>query len=48
EEEIRQTIDLRRFPMPDDIADSGLFLCSPLANAVTKQTLEISCGEFHH
>lgn len=46
--EIRQTTDLRRFPMPDEIADMGLALCSPLANAVTKQTLEISCGEFHY
>ncbi|MGJ3507828.1 SDR family oxidoreductase [Enemella sp. A6] len=47
EEEILATIDLRRFPMPDDIADAGLFLCSPLAHAITKQTLEVSCGEFH-
>lgn len=48
EAEVLQTIDLRRVPMPDEIADAGLFLCSPLANAVTKQCLEVSSGEFHH
>lgn len=48
EAEVLQTIDLRRVPMPDEIADAGLFLCSPMANAITKQCLEVSCGEFYH
>jgi NAD(P)-dependent dehydrogenase (short-subunit alcohol dehydrogenase family) len=40
--------DLRRLPEPDQIADTIVFLASPLARAVTGQCLDVNCGEFHH
>jgi NAD(P)-dependent dehydrogenase (short-subunit alcohol dehydrogenase family) len=41
-------IDLRRLPEPDEIADTVVFLASPLARAVTGQCLDVNCGEYHH
>jgi NAD(P)-dependent dehydrogenase (short-subunit alcohol dehydrogenase family) len=40
--------DLRRLPEPDEIADAVVFLCSPLARAITGQCLDVNCGEYHH
>jgi NAD(P)-dependent dehydrogenase (short-subunit alcohol dehydrogenase family) len=40
--------DLGRLPEPDEIADAVLFLSSSLARAITGQTLDVNCGEYHH
>jgi NAD(P)-dependent dehydrogenase (short-subunit alcohol dehydrogenase family) len=47
-DEIAATIDLRRLPEPDEIADAVVFLASDLARAVTGQCLDVNGGEFHH
>ncbi|OLT27243.1 short-chain dehydrogenase [Actinomadura sp. CNU-125] len=47
-EEAAATTDLRRLPEPDEIADTVMFLLSPLARAVTGQCLDVNCGEWHH
>lgn len=39
--------DLKRLATPDEVARATLFLASDLASAVTGQTLNIDCGEFH-
>jgi NAD(P)-dependent dehydrogenase (short-subunit alcohol dehydrogenase family) len=39
--------DLKRLATPDEVARAALFLASDLASAVTGQTLNIDCGEFH-
>jgi NAD(P)-dependent dehydrogenase (short-subunit alcohol dehydrogenase family) len=46
--ETAASIDLRRLPEPDEIADTAVFLASPLARAVTGQCLDVNCGEYHH
>ena len=45
--ETAATLDLRRLPEPDEIADAVVFLASPMARAITGQTLDVDCGEFH-
>lgn len=47
-DEVAATIDLRRLPEPDEIADAIVFLASDLARAVTGQCLDVNGGEFHH
>ena len=47
-EETAATIDLRRLPEPDEVADVVVFLASPLARAVTGQCVDVNAGEFHH
>jgi len=47
-DEIIAGIDLRRLVEPDDVADAAVFLASDLARAVTGQTLDVNCGEYHH
>lgn len=47
-DEIAATVDLRRLPAPDEIADTAVFLVSDLARAVTGQCLDVNGGEFHH
>lgn len=39
--------DLKRLPEPDEIARAVVFLASPWATAITGQTLDVNCGEFH-
>lgn len=39
--------DLKRLPEPDEIADAAVFLASPMASAITGQTLDVNCGEYH-
>ena len=46
-DETASTVDLRRLPQPDEIADAVVFLASPMARAITGQTLDVDCGEFH-
>nr|GLK38999.1 putative Short-chain dehydrogenase/reductase [Rhodococcus wratislaviensis] len=40
--------DLKRLPTTEEVADTVIFLASPLASAVTGQCLDVNCGEFHH
>ncbi|QIX26507.1 SDR family oxidoreductase [Nocardioides sp. JQ2195] len=47
-EQVSQTVDLRRFPTPEEIADAAVFLSSDLASGVTGQCLDVTCGEVHH
>jgi NAD(P)-dependent dehydrogenase (short-subunit alcohol dehydrogenase family) len=47
-DEAAANTDLRRLPLPDEIADTVVFLSSPLARAVTGQCIDVNCGEFHH
>jgi NAD(P)-dependent dehydrogenase (short-subunit alcohol dehydrogenase family) len=47
-DETAATIDLRRLPEPDEIADAVVFMLSPLARAVTGQCLDVNGGEWHH
>ena len=47
-DETAATIDLRRLPEPDEIADAVVFLASDMARAITGQCLDVNCGEFHH
>ncbi|MBY6413998.1 SDR family oxidoreductase [Rhodococcus sp. BP-252] len=42
------TMDLRRLPEPDEIADAVVFLSSSRARAITGQCLDVNCGEYHH
>jgi NAD(P)-dependent dehydrogenase (short-subunit alcohol dehydrogenase family) len=46
--ETAATIDLRRVPEPDEIADAVVFLASDLARIITGQCLDVNGGEFHH
>ena len=41
-------IPLQRWAEPEEIADTVVFLASPLARAVTGQCLDVNCGEYHH
>ena len=47
-DETAETIDLRRLPEPDEIADAVVFLASDLARIITGQCLDVNGGEFHH
>ena len=47
-DETAATIDLRRLPDPDEIADAVIFLASDLARVITGQCLDVNGGEFHH
>ncbi|WP_206518140.1 SDR family oxidoreductase [Rhodococcus sp. X156] len=46
-DETAAAMDLRKLPEPDEIADAVVFLASPMARAITGQTLDVNCGEFH-
>ncbi|MEV0247803.1 SDR family oxidoreductase [Nocardia sp. NPDC050712] len=46
--ETAKTLDLRKLPEPDEIADATVFLVSPMARAITGQCLDVNCGEYHH
>lgn len=39
--------DLKRLATPEEVARAALFFASDLASAVTGQTLNVDCGEFH-
>jgi NAD(P)-dependent dehydrogenase (short-subunit alcohol dehydrogenase family) len=47
-DETAANIDLRRLPVPDEVADAVVFLSSPMARAITGQCLDVNCGEYHH
>ncbi|WP_370949102.1 SDR family oxidoreductase [Amycolatopsis sp. cg5] len=46
--ETAATIDLRKLPEPDEVADAVVFLASPYARAITGQCLDVNGGEYHH
>lgn len=46
-EETAATIDLRKLPEPDEIADAVVFLISDLARAITGHCLDVNGGEYH-
>jgi NAD(P)-dependent dehydrogenase (short-subunit alcohol dehydrogenase family) len=47
-QETAATIDLRKLPEPEEIADAVVFLASPMARAVTGACLDVNGGEYHH
>jgi NAD(P)-dependent dehydrogenase (short-subunit alcohol dehydrogenase family) len=47
-DETAANTDLRRLPLPDEIADAVVFLSSPMARSITGQCLDVNCGEYHH
>jgi NAD(P)-dependent dehydrogenase (short-subunit alcohol dehydrogenase family) len=47
-DEIAATIDLRRLPVPDEIADAVVFMASDLSRGITGHCLDVNCGEYHH
>jgi NAD(P)-dependent dehydrogenase (short-subunit alcohol dehydrogenase family) len=47
-EETAASMDLRRLPEPDQIADAVVFMVSDLSRAITGHCLDVNCGEFHH
>jgi NAD(P)-dependent dehydrogenase (short-subunit alcohol dehydrogenase family) len=47
-DETAATIDLRKLPEPDEIADAVVFLASRMARAITGQCLDVNSGEYHH
>ncbi|HEY9474334.1 MAG TPA: SDR family oxidoreductase [Mycobacteriales bacterium] len=47
-DEIAATIDLRRLPEPDEVADAVIFLASDMARAITGHCLDVNGGEYHH
>lgn len=45
EQELLERTPLRRFATQEDVADAVLYFASPLADAMTGQTLYVACGE---
>ena len=43
-----QHTDLKRLPLPEEVAQAIVFLASDRASAVTGQCLSIDCGEYHN
>ncbi|MFD3747751.1 SDR family oxidoreductase [Nocardia sp. NPDC058633] len=40
--------DLKRLPEPEEIARAVVFLASDWSSAITGQTLDVNCGEYHN
>jgi NAD(P)-dependent dehydrogenase (short-subunit alcohol dehydrogenase family) len=47
-DETAAATDLKRLPLPDEIAEAVVFLLSERARAITGQCLDVNCGEYHH
>ena len=47
-DEIASATDLRRLPLPEEVANAVIFLASDLASGITGQCLDVNCGEFHN
>jgi NAD(P)-dependent dehydrogenase (short-subunit alcohol dehydrogenase family) len=47
-DEIAATTDLRRLPLPEEVANAVVYLASDLASGITGQCLDVNCGEFHN
>lgn len=46
-DEIASASDLKRLPLPEEVANAVVFFASDLSSAVTGQCLSVDCGEFH-
>jgi NAD(P)-dependent dehydrogenase (short-subunit alcohol dehydrogenase family) len=46
-DEIASNTDLKRLPLPDEVAQAIVFLASDRASAITGQCLTVDCGEYH-
>jgi len=46
-DDIAAASDLKRLPLPEEVASAVVFLASDLASAITGQCLDVNCGEFH-
>jgi NAD(P)-dependent dehydrogenase (short-subunit alcohol dehydrogenase family) len=46
-DEIAAASDLKRLPLPEEVAQAVVFLASDRASAITGQCLDINCGEYH-
>ena len=46
-DETAAPIDLRRLPVPDEIADAVVFLASDLARGITGHCVDVNAGEYH-
>ncbi len=46
-ESVAKETDLRRLPTPEEIADAIVFLASPLARAITGQSLDVNAGNWY-
>ena len=46
-DETAAATDLRRLPVPEEVADAVVFLASDMARAITGQCLDVNCGEYH-
>jgi NAD(P)-dependent dehydrogenase (short-subunit alcohol dehydrogenase family) len=47
-DEIAATLNLRKLPEPDEVADAVIFMASDMARAITGHCLDVNAGEFHH
>ncbi len=47
-DDIAGATDLKRLPLPEEVADAVIFLASDMASAVTGHCLDVNCGEFHN
>lgn len=47
-DEIAADSDLKRLPLPEEVAQAVVFLASDRASAITGQCLDINCGEYHN
>ena len=47
-DETAAATDLRRLPLPEEVADAVVFLASDMARAITGQCLDVNCGEYHN
>jgi NAD(P)-dependent dehydrogenase (short-subunit alcohol dehydrogenase family) len=47
-DETAAACDLRRLPLPEEIADAVVFLASDMARGITGQCIDVNCGEYHH
>ena len=47
-DDIASATDLKRLPLPEEVAQAVVLLASARASAVTGQCLSVDCGEYHN
>lgn len=47
-DDIASATDLKRLPLPEEVADTVIFLASDMASAITGQCIDVNCGEYHN
>jgi NAD(P)-dependent dehydrogenase (short-subunit alcohol dehydrogenase family) len=47
-DEIASASDLKRLPLPEEVANAVVFFASDLSSAITGQCLSVDCGEYHN